>query len=56
MFKLWYLAESDLLREGSYYSLTNTGQGRGVIQNKHSTDIASPPPPPLVFMGVHPEV
>ena len=27
MFKLWYLAEKDLLREGSYYQLTNTGRG-----------------------------
>ena len=32
MFKLWYLAESDLLREGSYYQLTNTGQGLNRVQ------------------------
>jgi hypothetical protein len=32
MFKLWYLAESDLLREGSPYRLTDTGQGLNRVQ------------------------
>ena len=31
-------------------------RGRGGIENKHSTDIESPSPPPLRFsMSVHPE-
>jgi len=30
--------------------------GRGVIENKHSTDVESPsPPPPCVCMSIHPE-
>jgi len=29
--------------------------GRGVIENKHSTDVESPPPPPRVCMSIHPE-
>ena len=37
MFKLWYLAESDLLREGSYYQLTNTGQGLNRVQGAPAT-------------------
>ena len=40
MFKLWYLAEGDLLREGSYYTLTNTGQGLNRVQNAPSTNKA----------------
>ena len=27
--------------------------GRGVVQNKHSTDVESPPPPPRVCMSIH---
>jgi len=33
MFKLWYLAEGDLLREGGRYQLTNTGQGLNRVQS-----------------------
>jgi hypothetical protein len=33
MFKLWYLAESDLLSETSRYDLTNTGQGLNRVQS-----------------------
>ena len=29
--------------------------GRKVIQNKHSTDVASPPSPPLVCVSIHTE-
>lgn len=32
MFRLWYLAESDLLCEQNRYSLTNTGQGLNRVQ------------------------
>lgn len=32
MFKLWYLAEQDLLRSGSHYRLTDTGQGLNRVQ------------------------
>jgi len=28
--------------------------GRGFIENKHSTDIDFPPPPPRVCMSIHP--
>jgi len=30
--------------------------GRGVIENQHSTDVESPPPPPRICMSIHPEV
>ena len=33
MFRLWYLAESDLLCEGNRYSLSNTGQGLNRVQH-----------------------
>lgn len=33
MFRLWYLAESDLLSEDNRYSLTNTGQGLNRVQS-----------------------
>jgi len=33
MFRLWYLAESDLLCEDNRYSLTNTGQGLNRVQH-----------------------
>ncbi|KXZ52275.1 hypothetical protein GPECTOR_10g906 [Gonium pectorale] len=32
MFKLWYLAESDMLREGNNYRLCDTGQGLNRVQ------------------------
>lgn len=33
MFKLWYLAESDMLREGNTYRLCDTGQGLNRVQS-----------------------
>ena len=39
MFKLWYLAESDLLAEGNAYRLTNTGQGLNRVQQVEHYDI-----------------
>ena len=32
MFKMWYLAESDLLRANNRYTLSNTGQGLNRVQ------------------------
>ena len=32
MFRLWYLAEEDLLREGNWYRLADTGQGLNRVQ------------------------
>ncbi|GIL49858.1 hypothetical protein Vafri_6156 [Volvox africanus] len=33
MFKLWYLAETDMLREGNSYRLCDTGQGLNRVQS-----------------------
>eukprot|EP00878_Enallax_costatus_P037789 GHUV01042788.1.p1 GENE.GHUV01042788.1~~GHUV01042788.1.p1 ORF type:complete len:159 (-),score=29.43 GHUV01042788.1:303-779(-) len=33
MFKLWYLAEEDMLREGASYRLCDTGQGLNRVQS-----------------------
>lgn len=33
MFKLWYLAEADMLREGNNYRLCDTGQGLNRVQS-----------------------
>jgi hypothetical protein len=32
MFKLWYLGENDMLREGNSYRLCDTGQGLNRVQ------------------------
>jgi len=40
MFKLWSTAESDLLREGGRYQLTNTGQGLNRVQSAPRTNKA----------------
>lgn len=32
MFKLWYLAETDMLRQGASYRLCDTGQGLNRVQ------------------------
>jgi hypothetical protein len=32
MFKLWYLAEADMLRQGTSYRLCDTGQGLNRVQ------------------------
>ena len=38
--EVWRMLDTDQSRED---------QGMGVIKNKHSTDVESPPPPPRVF-------
>jgi len=37
MFKLWYLAEQDLLRDNGRYTLQNTGQGLNRVQQSPNT-------------------
>ena len=36
------------------FSAATFTSGRGVIENKHSTDVKSPPPPPHLCMIIHP--
>lgn len=38
MFRLWCLAEEDLLKEGNFYRLTNTGQGLNRVQQVRCTN------------------
>jgi hypothetical protein len=33
--------------------LANTGRGMGVVENKHSTFVGSPSPPPCICMSIH---
>jgi len=40
MFRLWCLAEEDLLKEGNFYRLTNTGQGLNRVQQASKTSSA----------------
>ena len=40
MFKLWHMAEADLLREGAPYRLTDTGQGLNRVQQAPATSRA----------------
>jgi len=40
MFKLWYLAESDLLKDNNSYRLTDTGQGLNRVQQAPQTSNA----------------
>ena len=45
MFKMWYLAESDLLRPNNRYTLSNTGQGLNRVQQVCLPDAACSPHP-----------
>ena len=38
-----------------YQEFAKWKPGRGVVENKHSTDVESSPPPPRARMSIHPE-
>ena len=50
MFKLWCLAEGDLLREGNTYRLVNTGQARSCFTLSPDTGLLARTPSGLFTM------